>query len=223
MCHFAREEGFRREHPARNGNDRPEVILKNQSTREPTLKIPKSLQTVLPKVRRVVEACRLSVRRALGDNSRGLFLILFVLVGQLVSPGSAWSFQAHPAPEGLYAHQMAHLFFIIAMAMLAYWLQYNRFTTHRGWRLIQVSCILFLVWNLVAMTGHWVEEHIPREVLQGDPDWTQRIELGTKHLNWVYYFLKLDHLVSVPAIMCLFLGVRSLYREVVNEVPGSDD
>lgn len=223
MCHFTREEGLRSEHPVRNGNDRSGVILKNQTTREPTLKIPKSLQTALSKVRRVVEASRLSVRRALGESPRRLFIILIALVGQLVSPGSAWSFQAHPAPEGLYAHQMAHLFFIVAMAMLAYWLQYNRFTTLRGWRLIQVSCILFLVWNLVAMTGHWVEERIPREVLQGDPDWTQRIGLGTERLNWAYYFLKLDHLVCVPAIMCLFFGVRSLYREVLNEEPKSDD
>lgn len=157
-----------------------------------------------------------------GTPRPGLLVALIVLVGQLAAPSGAWSFQSHPAPEGLYAHQMAHLFFIIAMAMLAYWLEFNRFTVHRGWRLIQMSCILFLLWNLVAITGHWVEVRIPREVLQGDPDWTQRIELGSNRLNWLYYFLKLDHLYCVPAIVCLFLGVRSLYLQVLNEEPKGD-
>lgn len=86
-----------------------------------------------------------------------------------------------------------------------------------------MSCVLFLIWNLVAMTGHWVEERIPSEVVRGDPDWTQRIELGSNSLNWLYYFLKLDHIVCVPAITCLFLGVRSLYREVTKEEPKNDD
>jgi hypothetical protein len=33
----------------------------------------------------------------------------------------------------------------------------------------------------------------------------------------LYYALKLDHLVSVPAMICLFLGIRSLYKDALKE------
>jgi hypothetical protein len=158
-----------------------------------------------------------------GCFCRGALLAALGFVGHILVPASVWAFQSHPAPEGLYAHQLAHFFFIIAMGFLAYWLEFNRLVLQRGWRLIQTSCLLFLLWNLVAIIGHWVEERIPREVLQGDPDWTQRIDLTVNSLNYAYYFLKLDHLVCVPAMICLFLGVRALYNTVVNEEPPSDE
>lgn len=223
MYQLTDETGLSREHPVRHGSDSPGLISKNESNRRLAPKLLRSPRVLLSKVPHIVEKCGTSVQRALREHSHCLFLILLVLLGQLLAPDSAWSFQSHPAPEGLYAHQMAHIFFIIAMGMLAYWLEFNRFTLQRGWRLIQVSCIFFLIWNLVAIAGHWVEVQIPGEVLQGDPDWTQRIELGSNRLNWVYYFLKLDHLYCVPAIVCLFLGVRSLYLRVLDEEPKGDD
>lgn len=154
---------------------------------------------------------------------RTLLLAVLGLAGQALVPTAVFAFQSHPAPEGLYAHQLAHGFFLIAMVFLAYWLEYNNLTLHRGWRLIQAACILFILWNLVALSGHWVEERIPRDDLQGDPDWTQRIDLAGHSLNYAYYFLKLDHFVCVPAMICLFLGVRSLYKEVASKEPLTDE
>ena len=141
---------------------------------------------------------------------------LFILAYVLFSPAAALAFQSHPAPEGLYVHQLAHGFFILAMIVLAYWLQVNGFTRERGWRLIQVSCILLIIWNLVAATGHWVEERISADVILGEPDWTQRIVMDSVW-SGLFYALKLDHLVSVPAMMCLLLGIRSLYKRAAAE------
>lgn len=154
---------------------------------------------------------------------RACIAAILGIVGQCLVPASAYAFQSHPAPEGLYAHQLAHVFFLIAMVFLAYWLEFNQLTAHRGWRLIQGACILFILWNLVAVAGHWVEEQMPREDLQGDPDWTQRIDLTAHTLNYVYYFLKLDHLVCVPAMICLLLGVRALYKDVEAREPLADE
>ena len=143
----------------------------------------------------------------------GLILILaYIFCG----PTAATAFQSHPAPEGLYVHQLAHWFFILAMGMLAYWLQANSFTREKGWRLIQVSCILLILWNLVAFTGHWVEEMIPNTVISGEPDWTQRIVVDSVWTG-LYYAFKLDHLMQVPAVICLLLGIRSLYKHAVRE------
>ena len=134
----------------------------------------------------------------------------------LFSPGITWAFQSHPAPEGLYAHQLAHVIFSVAMAILAYWLQVNSFVQQRGWRLIQISCILFVVWNLNTFFGHWVEEQVAADVIIGEPDWTQRIILDST-ITRLYYALKLDHLISVPAMICLFLGIRYLYKYALKE------
>lgn len=140
----------------------------------------------------------------------------FIILTALVSPEAAWAFQSHPAPEGLYAHQLAHVFFCVAMGILAYWLQVNRFVQQRGWRLIQISCILFVFWNLNTFFGHWVEERVAADAVIGEPDWTQRIILDSS-MTRLYYALKLDHLVSVPAMICLFLGIRSLYKYALKE------
>lgn len=138
--------------------------------------------------------------------------LVFVL---LLRP--AYAIQSHPAPEGLYVHQLAHVCFIVSMGFLVYWLEVHHFCRKKGWRYIQVSALLFAFWNVVAFFGHWVEEIIPRELFVGDPDWSQRLAAQENLWADVFYFVKLDHLVSVPAIVFLFIGIRLLYRDIQEE------
>jgi hypothetical protein len=146
----------------------------------------------------------------------------FIILGLIVGPDLGWAFQAHPAPEGLYGHQIAHGLFILAMGILIYWLQVNDFVQQRGWRLIQMACILLMLWNLTAMLGHWVEERAPADAVIGESDWTQRIILDSAMMR-LYYVLKLDHLVCVPALVCLCLGIRSLYKAALREEGHASD
>ena len=156
-------------------------------------------------------------------KSRGPGIFLLASVAILSgSPDSAWAFQSHPAPEGLYAHQLAHVFFAVSMGILAYWLHRNRLSNQPGWRLIQISCALFVVWNVVTFAGHWMEELISANMLQGAPDWNQRIEMASIPAA-AFYVLKLDHLLCVPALLCLVLGLRSLYRQVLAEAERPHD
>lgn len=103
------------------------------------------------------------------------------------------------------------------MGILVYWLHRNRLTDQTGWRLIQISCVLFIAWNVVAFSGHWVEELISANMIRGHPGWTQRLDTGASPWAVVYFILKLDHLLCVPAILCLVLGLRSLYKKVLAE------
>ncbi|MFA6222350.1 MAG: hypothetical protein WC647_08540 [Desulfomonilaceae bacterium] len=136
-----------------------------------------------------------------------------------LAPDTAWALQSHGPPEGLYAHQMAHILLAISMAVLAYWLEINSYTKERGWRLIQLSFLLFLLWNLVAFSGHFVEIRITPDLIEGQRGgWDQRIIIEGDFLTLAYYFLKLDHLVAVPAILCLFLGIRNLYKQTLIKV-----
>lgn len=102
------------------------------------------------------------------------------------------------------------------MGILVYWLQVNDFVRQRGWRLIQIACLLLILWNTDAVLGHWVEERVASEAVIGEPDWTQRIVMDSM-MTQLYYVLKLDHLVSVPALACLCLGIRSLYKSALKE------
>ncbi|MDQ7783893.1 MAG: hypothetical protein RDU20_13505 [Desulfomonilaceae bacterium] len=140
------------------------------------------------------------------------------ILGVLLAPGRVWALQVHPEPEGLIAHQLAHLFFATTMAVLAYWLHVNRFVRERGWRLIQISCLLFLLWNIGAFAGHWAAAHLPDDIFVGEPGSLSRKVLSGQSV-WVlpYLIFHLDHLICVPAILCLLLGIRSLYVKVLDE------
>jgi hypothetical protein len=155
------------------------------------------------------------LRRRLGDIR---FDVIFLIAsfGVCLDPDAAWALQSHGSPEGLYTHQLAHALFALSMVGLAYWLEVNRFTEKRGWRLIQISCLLFFLWNVVAFCGHFVEVRIPSDLIEGHgTGWGQRLIAGGGSYAVFYYFLKMDHLVCVPAILCLFLGIRNLYKQTL--------
>ncbi|MDX1708368.1 MAG: hypothetical protein R3274_07195, partial [Desulfobacterales bacterium] len=61
---------------------------------------------------------------------RAAWLVGLILI--IAEP--AFATQAHSAPEGLYAHQLAHVFFIISMGVLIYWLRARQLVRSAGWR-----------------------------------------------------------------------------------------
>jgi len=62
------------------------------------------------------------------------------------NPVLALATQGHGGIEGVYAHQLAHVFFIISMGGLIYWLKQRGLVRESGWRLIQLSAFFFLLW-----------------------------------------------------------------------------
>lgn len=153
------------------------------------------------------------------------FIYIFIW---LCFPAAAWATQTHGDPEGLYAHQLAHLFFIFSMGLLIYWLRKRKLVAQTGWRLIQFAALFFILWNLDAVTVHWLEEQPDLlRTSQVDPFFI-RLEApaGTHWIAWTYYLTKLDHLLCVPAMALLYIGLRKLYisqadKTEPNESPGS--
>jgi hypothetical protein len=148
------------------------------------------------------------------------FLLISLVTVLLCRPSAAWAIQAHGGVEGLYAHQMAHFFFAFSMGLLIYWLRKRRLVSIRGWRYIQYAAIWFIVWNADAVVGHWLEEQ--SGLVDSQRIGLMRISLsmvaGFEWLGPVYYLVKLDHLLCVPAMLCLFLGLRWLLQS-----PASSD
>ncbi len=141
--------------------------------------------------------------------------LVIASAGILCLPDVSWALQVHVAPEGIVAHQLAHMFFAAALALLAYWLEANRFVEEKGWRLIQAACLLLILWNVVAFCGHWAADKVSPDLLVGERgSVTRRLLLEEAPWATLYYFLSMDHLVCVPAIFCLLLGIRTLYKQI---------
>lgn len=126
--------------------------------------------------------------------------------------------QTHKEPEGLYMHQIAHLFFIISMGSLEFWLRQRNLVQEPGWKFIQLAAILFIVWNLDAALVHLMDEHLDILGITKSDLWHIQIESLQGHysLPILYYLLKLDHLICVPAMFCLYRGLRRLVIEAEN-------
>lgn len=146
---------------------------------------------------------------------RVLFLGLACL---LSSSGNVFGLQAHATPEeGLYSHQLGHLFFILSMVIFAFWLQKSRLVDKRGWRLIQVSCFFFILWNIDAIAGHEVELWLSESRFVGPPSSRELVAGNGLLLSYLYFFLKLDHFLCVPAMVLLFLGLKKLAADSPEE------
>lgn len=145
------------------------------------------------------------------------------LVGALVLVTEpAFATQFHSAPEGLYAHQLAHIFFIVSMGVLIYWLRERKLVREVGWRYIQYASLFFIFWNLDAFSVHLLEEQFAVINVQHIETWKISITASnhSSAVTWLYYATKLDHLLCVPALLFLYLGLRRLLKDTATTTPG---
>jgi hypothetical protein len=132
----------------------------------------------------------------------------------LVAAVPAYAVQIHSGPEGLYAHQISHVFFASSMGLLVYWLRQRQLVKEPGWHLIQYAAIFFILWNFDSMLAHYLDDRvdlyarIDAATLQGKVSLLK----GPRELIVLYYAAKMDHLWSVPAIVLLYLGLKQLVR-----------
>ncbi len=135
-------------------------------------------------------------------------------------PSAAWATQAHAAPEGIIGHQIAHVVFIVSMAILIYWLWERRLVEQPGWKYIQYAAMFFILWNLDAFFAHLIDEQLALVEVQKISFWRRRIvaQGGIGGIEVLYYLLKMDHLLCVPAMVCLYVGLRRLLK-----MPPADD
>ncbi len=158
------------------------------------------------------------------DNPKSMLLwMLAVLVFWLLAaPVPALATQAHGDPEGIVAHQIAHVVFIVSMALLIYWLRKRRLVEQAGWKYIQYAALFFILWNLDAFLAHLLDEQLEWIRVEKIGFWQQRITVakGPDILAHVYYLIKMDHLLCVPAVLFLYMGLNRLLRTLPSENTG---
>jgi hypothetical protein len=146
----------------------------------------------------------------------------FFIFAVLVFPAeSALATQAHGGIEGVYIHQASHLFFVISMAILIYWLRERELVRERGWRYIQYAALLFIIWNLDTILVHFLDDQLELIRATRVDTWQIRVQAqnGARSLEVFYYLAKLDHLLCVPALFFLYAGLKRLLGETTSDAP----
>lgn len=139
------------------------------------------------------------------------WLQIVVLVTALW-PEGAHAIQLHQGNEGIIVHQVGHLFFLLSMVVLVFIITGRQLNREYGWKMIQLSAVLFILWNLDTVLAHFFDNQIRAVTVENLSLW--RVEItamsGSELLVYFYHSLKLDHLLCVPAMFCFYRGLASL-------------
>lgn len=139
-------------------------------------------------------------------------VICLVLAGILMRPAPALAIQLHSGNAGIIAHQIGHLFFLFAMVALMFTINSQGLIRQKGWRQIQFGALFFIFWNLDTLVAHFLDNQI--EVVRIETLSITQLAVVTQSdsqiLGVIYYFLKMDHLWCVPAMIFLLMGLNSL-------------
>lgn len=151
-------------------------------------------------------------------EKKNILYILVVLIAIFGLPANVWALQSHGAPEGKYVHQMAHLLFTGALSYLYWHTRKTKELTGKGWKYLQIFCVLFACWNLLAFIGHEAFEFLNREDFINKNSWKEQLAPPVSGVKLVYFFTKMDHLIFVPALSALVMSLRCFYHDARREV-----
>jgi hypothetical protein len=136
-----------------------------------------------------------------------------VAAGLILIPLDAYATQLHASSEGIITHQMGHLFFLLSMVALIFTITGKSLDKQKGWRFIQYSAFFFILWNLDAVAAHFFDNQIYAVKIEKLSLGQIRVVSQSELLAWVYYVLKLDHLLCVPAMLFFYGGLSNIVAE----------
>jgi len=143
-------------------------------------------------------------------HTLGYFLLFL-----FAAPENIWALQSHGAPEGIYVHQIAHILFMGALIYL-YWHTRRTPELHsRGWKYLQIFCILFAAWNLLAFVGHETFSYLKPEDFINKSSWNEQLAGPLTFIKLLYFITKMDHLLYVPALLALVISLRTFRLETM--------
>jgi hypothetical protein len=140
-----------------------------------------------------------------------------------VTPEAAHALQTHAAPEGLYTHQIDHVLFTLAMFGFAFRIRRSRLKEDKAWRMMAVGALLFALWNCWAIAGHFTTLLISPEDFIRDSQGLKSSLVLQQPLHGIYYILKMDHLICLPALFFFYLALRRMRGQPVNRTGIGDN
>jgi len=140
-------------------------------------------------------------------------LTILSLTLLLLQPAEAWALQPHGGGEGLVIHQMAHVFFMGTLTYLYLHTRRTQDLVSRGWRYLRIFCVLLFFWNLMAFVGHETAVHLSHDDFIDEGTWSEQLVFPLNFLKLLYFVAKMDHFLTVPALLALSFSLRSFYLE----------
>ncbi len=142
-------------------------------------------------------------------------LLAAVLLCDLLLPAAGFAIQTHQGSEGIIVHQVGHLFFLLSMVVLVFIITGRELNRDRGWRMIQYSAVLFVMWNLDTISAHFFDNQIQAVIVKNLSLWQVKISAvaGSEFLVYFYHSLKLDHLLCVPALFLFYRGLSNILSQ----------
>jgi hypothetical protein len=149
----------------------------------------------------------------MSNNSKILLLrilgVSLLLQFTLAAP-PAFAIQLHGPPEGLYVHQIGHVLYGLAMLGFAFRIRVSRLGKRKSWQLMALGAFLLAGWNGWAFIAHILDIQIPSiDFLLNEQGIKMGLILRTP-VDWLYYLFKMDHLICVPALLCIYLSLRRM-------------
>ncbi len=149
------------------------------------------------------------------------FTVFLLLLGCLL-PDKALAFQPH-AYSGLYIHQFAHFFLIVSLFFFAKKARRTRLASLKAWQYIIAGTWLLMLWSATTMMGHFLDVDLSEEVLFLPPGANIPLLRLAGWQEVLYYLLKLDHLIAVPAVFLFYRGLKLLRKNQAPPSPPGQD
>lgn len=129
-----------------------------------------------------------------------------------LGPGQAWAVQSHAgAAEGLVVHQIGHVLFVCGLLFLLNRLRRLTTSDYGGFE-FKLFLWLIILWNALAFHEHWYQESVnPDKFIRTAGKITGFI-ISTP-LDALYYFSRMDHLLLLPAFLCLMAALNKWRRQ----------
>lgn len=155
----------------------------------------------------------------MGTYQRGFNMVILVLGLFIAIPGRVFALQTYGPPEGLYIHQMAHVFFAFAMISFLVFLRIKPLGTGKGWRYFRLTLVFFFLWNVNAFIAHTLEHRLPEEAIFSGGHLFDQYLISPLNLHKIFYYVgKFDHLLCVPAMVFFVLALKTFCREAERRV-----
>ena len=123
----------------------------------------------------------------------------------------AWGVQEHGDTEGMVAHQMGHVLFVIGMLYPLYHLHRNK-QQEDGWCCFRGFLWTVCLWNIIAFFGHWFAYLVEPESFLKTSGAITGFKISSL-TDLLFYLTSLEHLVLAPSLILLYMALRHWNRQ----------
>ena len=140
----------------------------------------------------------------MGSKGERIMRRILVVLAIFLFPVNAWGFVPQDFPA-MYTHEMARMFFFIALVAVLALMVKNRLYMQKGWRYTFCSVMVFILWDVLVFLGRLSDIWII-----GETEGWLYFQRTVVVEGWDYflYLSRLDQILLDAAMVFFYLGLR---------------